>query len=202
MTDHQQAKALLNGISDARVCRVFAKIDRAHFVPKSLQSEAWADRPLPIEDQATISQPSLVAKMTEWLDVGAGDRVLEIGTGSGYQTAILAELAAEVVSIEYSPTLTRIAQGRLAALGYTNITVRNGDGSRGCLEHAPYDRILATVAFPNRPDALLEQLSLENGIALVPVGPRNDMQYLLRYRRQGDEIKEERLIPVRFLSLL
>ncbi|HKK19595.1 MAG TPA: protein-L-isoaspartate(D-aspartate) O-methyltransferase [Opitutales bacterium] len=202
MEDYGKIESLLDDVTDERVRRAFSKVDRARFVPESLQGQAWADHPLPIEDKATISQPSLVAKMTEWLDVRPGDRVLEIGTGSGYQTAILAELASEVVSIEYSPVLTRLAQNRLDDLGYTNTTLRNGDGAKGCPERAPFDRILATVAFPGKPKTLLEQLSSESGIALIPVGPPDQTQYLMRYRREGDQVTEERSLPVRFLSLL
>ncbi len=202
MKAYGKIESPLQGVRDERVRRAFAQVDRARFVPESLQSEAWADHPLPIEDQATISQPSLVAKMTEWTDLRPDDRVLEIGTGSGYQTAILAELAAEVVSIEYSPTLTRLARNRLEELGYANATIRNGDGAKGCPELAPFNRILATVAFPGKPKALLEQLSPEGGFALIPIGPPNQTQHLVRYRREGDEVNEDRLIAVRFLSLL
>ena len=201
MTDLNHVEALLEGIRDKLVRQAFAKVDRACFVPRDLQEQAWADRPLPIEDHATISQPSLVAKMTEWLEVRRSDRVLEVGTGSGYQTAILAELAAEVVSVEYSALLTRLAQKRLVELGYTNTILRNGDGAKGCPDLAPFERILATVAFPGKPKALLEQLSSEGGIALVPVGPPDQTQYLIRYRRESDAFTEARLLPVRFLSL-
>ncbi|MFW5874578.1 MAG: protein-L-isoaspartate(D-aspartate) O-methyltransferase [Verrucomicrobiota bacterium] len=192
---------LLNEIRDKRVRTAFEKVDRAHFVPKSLQAEAWSDRPLPIEDEATISQPSLVAKMTEWLDIGPEHRVLEIGTGSGYQTAILAELAAEVHTVEFSSTLSRTAKTRLEDLGYDNVHFRCGDGAEGWPEHAPYDRILATVAFPTKPNALLGQLADTGGRCLVPVGPPDDTQYLVRYTRQADAVDEETLLPVRFLSL-
>jgi protein-L-isoaspartate(D-aspartate) O-methyltransferase len=202
MKGYAKIESLLQDVADARVRCAFSRVDRARFVPESLQAQAWADHPLPIEDKATISQPSLVAKMTEWTNIRPEDRVLEIGTGSGYQTAILAELAAEVVSIEYSPTLTRLARNRLDELGYTNTTVQNGDGAEGCLERAPFDRILATVAFPKRPDVLLDQLTPDGGLALIPVGPPEQTQYLMRYRREGAKFSEERLLPVRFLSLL
>ncbi len=201
MTNHDPAKPLLRGVADARVRQAFSKIDRARFVPDSLQAEAWADHPLPIEDEATISQPSLVAQMTEWLEIGPNDRVLEIGTGSGYQTAILAELAAEVATVEFSSTLSRTARARLEDLGYTKVHFRNGDGAEGWAEHAPYDRILATVAFPEKPTRLLDQLSPENGVALVPLGPPGGIQHLTRYRRSGNDVTEEHLLLVRFLSL-
>ena len=202
MTEHSQAEALLRDISDERVRRAFSRVDRARFVPETLQSEAWADHPLPIEDNATISQPSLVAKMTEWTEVGESDRVLEIGTGSGYQTAILAELAAEVVSVEYSAILAKTARERLSELGYRNIEVLNGDGAKGVPEHAPFDRIIATVAFPDKPQKLLQQLSPDRGIAVIPVGPPGETQFITRYKRAEQKLTEETLIPVRFLSLL
>jgi len=192
---------LLRGISDERVRAAFARVDRARFVPESLRDRAWDDRPLPIEEDATISQPSLVAQMTEWLQIGPGDRVLEIGTGSGYQTALLAELATEVATVEFSRRLAASARKRLEKLGYTDIRFRIGDGRKGWPEHAPYDRILATVAFPERPDRLLEQLSPNGGIALIPVGPSSETQSLIRYRKSDAGIAEERRLPVRFLSL-
>lgn len=201
MRQQNPSHSLLAGVEDARVRKAFAQIDRARFVPESLQAEAWLDRPLPIEDKATISQPSLVARMTEWLDVGPNDRVLEIGTGSGYQTAILAELAAEVATVEYSATLVKTARVRLDELGDHNIHFREGDGGEGWTAHAPYDRIIATVAYPDKPTKLLEQLSPDHGIALIPVGPSNETQYLTRYQCNQSEITEERLLPVRFLSL-
>lgn len=192
---------LLSGVKDPRVREAFARVDRACFVPEGVRAGAWSDHPLPIEDEATISQPSLVAKMTEMLKVGSGDRVLEIGTGSGYQTAILAELAAEVETVEYSSILSRTAQARLVELGYRNIYFRNGDGSEGWEAHAPYDRIIATVAFPEKPDKLMTQLSPDQGIAIIPVGQPRGTQYLTLYKNSEAGITEERLLPVRFLSL-
>ncbi|MDX1680017.1 MAG: protein-L-isoaspartate(D-aspartate) O-methyltransferase [Akkermansiaceae bacterium] len=201
MSNPQATTRLLQGIEDPRVREAFEKVDRARFVPDDLRSKAWADHPLPIEDEATISQPSLVAKMTEWTEIGPGHRVLEIGTGSGYQTAILAELADEVATVEYSSILGNSARQRLGELGYDNIQFRIGDGAQGWPEHAPYERILSTVAFADTPTVLLDQLRSEEGLALVPVGPPGGVQRLTLYRRDGDRILEEELTPVRFLSL-
>jgi protein-L-isoaspartate(D-aspartate) O-methyltransferase len=201
MNDQGPDQPLLHDIADPRVRQAFTKIDRARFVPDELQTQAWADHPLPIEDGATISQPSLVAKMTEWLDVGSGHRVLEIGTGSGYQTAILAELASEVHTVEYSRELSKNAEQRLKNLGYANIQFLQADGAGGWPGHAPYDRILATVAFPAKPTQLLDQLSPDGGIALVPVGPPGETQYLTRYQRNDSQISADTRLPVRFLSL-
>lgn len=192
---------ILWNITNPDVRKAFRAVDRARFVPDKLQNEAWFDLPLPIGDEATISQPSLVAKMTEWLDPGPNQRVLEIGTGSGYQTAILAEIVEEVYTVEFSAQLSRTAKERLDALGVKDVHYRCGDGAEGWSAHAPYERILSTVAFPEKPDRLLEQLGPAGGIALIPVGPPGETQFVTRYRRQEDELTEETLLPVRFLSL-
>jgi len=192
---------LLREVKDARVRAAFAKVDRAYFIPNSIRDQAWSDRPLPIAEEATISQPSLVAKMTEWLQVQPHHGVLEIGTGSGYQTAILAELARAIATVEYSAELSQSAQARLERLGYHHIYFRAGDGADGWSAHAPYDRIMATVAFPQIPNNLLAQLSPNGGVAIVPVGPRNSNQDLIRYTKNGELIEQQTLCLVRFLSL-
>lgn len=197
----RETEHLLNGITHAGVRQAFSSVDRSRFVSDNLQDEAWADRPLPIEDEATISQPSLVAKMTEWLDPDHGQQILEIGTGSGYQSAILVALGAEVFTVEFSRLLSRAAEERLQALGVNQVHFHRGDGAEGWAAHAPYDRILSTVAFPERPVQLLDQLSPAAGIALIPVGPPGQTQYLTRYVKNDDTVAEERLLPVRFLSL-
>jgi len=197
---HPEAESLLRNITNPRTREAFARVDRAAFVPAALQSRAWADHPLPIEDEATISQPSLVAQMTDWLDPRPTDRVLEIGTGSGYQTAILAEMAAEIDSVEFSAILSQSADERLRQLGYANIRCHCGDGAKGWPENAPYDRILATVAFPSRPRTLLDQLA-EGGRCLAPVGAPGETQSITRYQKEPGGIRETTLIPVRFLSL-
>jgi protein-L-isoaspartate(D-aspartate) O-methyltransferase len=200
MPYYPQAALLAQGIADTAVRNAFARIDRSRFVRPALKASAWADIPLPIEDHATISQPSLVAAMTAWLKLTPNCRVLEIGTGSGYQTALLAELAASVYTIEISDTLARHAQRRLNALEYQDIHFRVGDGAPGWPEAAPFDRIIATVAFPHRPTALLEQLTA-NGICLTPVGKPWATQQLIQYTRSGEHISEHVCCPVRFLSL-
>lgn len=191
---------LLRGIRDPRVLAAFSKVDRACFVPSAYKLQAWADHPLPLEDGATISQPSLVAEMTALLDLQASSRVLEIGTGSGYQTALLAELAARVFTVEISPLLWGRARASLTSLGYVNIAYKRGDGSRGWPEEAPFDRIISTVAFTARPMLLLDQLT-SNGICIAPVGPRDGTQWLMLYRSQSDGISEKLITPVRFLSI-
>jgi protein-L-isoaspartate(D-aspartate) O-methyltransferase len=200
MPYYPQAEALTRGINDRAVRTAFTRIDRSHFVHPSLRACAWDDYPLPIEENATISQPSLVAKMTAWLELSRDCRVLEIGTGSGYQTALLAELAAAVYTVEISAKLARRAQRRLQDLAYQHIHFRIGDGATGWPEAAPFDRIIATVAFPHRPTALLEQLS-ENGICLTPVGLPGIDQQLIQYTRCGSKIAEQTRCTVRFLSL-
>lgn len=200
MPYYPQAAQLANGISDSSVRNAFARIDRSRFVRPALKASAWADIPLPIEDHATISQPSLVAEMTAWLKLTPDCRVLEIGTGSGYQTALLAELAAAVYTIEISETLARHAQRRLKALEYQGIHFRTGDGAPGWPEAAPFDRIIATVAFPHRPTALLDQLT-GDGICLIPIGKPWATQQLIQYTRNGANITERTRCAVRFLSL-
>lgn len=199
--DHfPEAEPLVAGISNASVRDVFIRTDRSLFVTPVQKNNAWADHPLPIEDSATISQPSLVAKMTEWLDLTADCKVLEIGTGSGYQTALLSQLSATVYTVEISKLLSSNAQARLESLGYSNIQFRIGDGAHGWSEMAPFDRIIATVAFEHRPDQLLDQLTAE-GACLVPVGERGRIQQLTCYRKIGADIREDILCAVHFLSL-
>lgn len=197
---YPQAELLAKDIKSATVRDVFMHTDRSLFVLSCDKEHAWADHPLPIEDGATISQPSLVAQMTEWLEPTAEGKVLEIGTGSGYQTALLAQLAAKVYTIEISEQLSRNAQALLEKLGYSNIDFRVGDGAHGWPEAAPFDRIIATVAFKRRPERLLNQLAAE-GVCLVPVGMPGEIQQLIRYRKIGMDITEDILCAVRFLSL-
>ncbi len=199
MTKYPQAEQLVRNIRDSRVRAAFASVDRSLFVPDSQQNYAWADHPLPIADGATISQPSLVAQMTEWLQLEPSHRVLEIGTGSGYQTAILANLVERVYSIEISRSLSSAAAHRLQSLGYDNIELRTANGAKGWPEAAPFDRILATVAFDSTPRMLLAQLK-PDGICIAPVGPPGQVQHLMRYLN-GKEPTEHNIAPVRFLSL-
>jgi protein-L-isoaspartate(D-aspartate) O-methyltransferase len=176
------------GISDARVLDAMGRVRREAFIDDSLRWRAYADQALPIGGGQTISQPYMVATMSEALGLAGVERVLEIGTGSGYQTAILAELAREVVSIERHADLGEQARARLAALGYQNVTVLLGDGSAGVPAFAPYDAILVAAGAPRVPDALKQQLA-EGGRLVIPVGPQGH-QSLILVRRNGDEFTE------------
>ena len=163
-----------------------------------MQPYAYADTPLPIGHGQTISQPYIVAFMSEALELKGGERVLEIGTGSGYQAAVLAELAREVYSIEIVEPLGREAEKRLRELGYSNIKLRVGDGYRGWPEAAPFDAIMVTAAPDHVPPALIEQLA-EGGRLVLPVG--SFFQELVRIRRTKDGTKQESLLPVRFVPM-
>jgi protein-L-isoaspartate(D-aspartate) O-methyltransferase len=190
------------GIHDGRVLEAVADLDRAAFVPERLRHEADADRPLPIGHGQTISQPLVVAYMTELLRLRGPERVLEIGTGSGYQTALLARLALEVYSIEIVPELAARAAEALAAAGIRNVHLRTGDGARGWPEAAPFDRILVTAAAAEVPAALVAQLA-PGGRLVLPVGGEHDAQVirLLERRDDGVEVSTD-LLPVRFVPLV
>jgi len=190
------------GIQDTRVLRALETVPRERFVEESQQELAFADQALPISCGQTISQPYVVAAMTEALEVGPHHRVLEIGTGSGYQAAILARLAWEVVTIERYRTLAQTARARLAALGLNNVTVTVGDGTKGDPERAPFDRIIVTAATPQIPPPLLEQLA-PDGILIAPIGPTGGVQQLVRLHKKKDGTIEERsLMTVRFVPLI
>jgi protein-L-isoaspartate(D-aspartate) O-methyltransferase len=190
------------GISDQGVLRAMEEVPRENFVSPGFVEGAYADQALPIECGQTISQPFVVAYMTEKLEVGPDHRVLEIGTGSGYQAAVLSRLAREVVSIERYRTLADAAREKLKALGYGNVTIRVGDGMAGAPDLAPFDRIMVTAAAEDVPQALLAQL-VEDGKMVLPVGPRHDAQYLVKLtKRPGGGLTREELIAVRFVPLL
>jgi len=190
------------GISDQAVLRAMDEVPREYFVAAGFTETAYADQALPIACGQTISQPFVVAYMTEKLEVEPQHRVLEIGTGSGYQAAILARLAREVVSIERYRTLADAARERLKTLGYTNVTIRSGDGMAGAPDLAPFDRIMVTAAAEDVPEALVAQLA-EGGKMVLPVGPRHDAQYIVRLTKQPDgALTREELIAVRFVPLL
>jgi protein-L-isoaspartate(D-aspartate) O-methyltransferase len=192
----------LEEVSDPAVLDAMEAVPREEFVPEDLRKAAYDDRALPIMCGQTISQPAVVAYMTEQLRLTAESRVLEIGTGSGYQTAVLAEIAREVYSIERIPELARTATDRLARLGYANVRVREGDGGGGWPEAAPFDAIIVTAAAAVIPPALLAQLG-GGGRMIVPVGGPNDAQVLVRLERKpGEEITREYLWPVRFVPLI
>jgi len=188
------------GVRDERVLRVMQEVPRHLFVPEHIQHLAYEDTPLPIGQGQTISQPYIVALMTEALSLRGGEKVLEIGTGSGYQTAILAELAGEVFSIERIPALAEEARRRLALLGYGNVNVRVGDGTLGWPEEAPFDRIIVTGGLPDLPDTLWEQLA-EGGRLVAPIGGRYD-QYLWVYVKEGGRRRRRALCPCTFVPII
>ena len=192
------------GIRDARVLDAFARVPRHLFVPESLWAEADDDRPLPIGYGQTISQPFVVAYMTERLELEGRERVLEVGTGSGYQTAILATLAREVFTIEIVPELSERAHRVVVdALGLTNVRFRVGDGALGWPEAAPFDATLVAAATPEVPDALVEQLA-PGGRMILPVGEQDFAGQVLRLVRRGNDgaVEREDLLGVRFVPLV
>ncbi|MCS7232907.1 MAG: protein-L-isoaspartate(D-aspartate) O-methyltransferase [Synergistetes bacterium] len=176
------------GLKDEKILNVMRKVPRHLFVPQAYLSESYDDHPLPIGEGQTISQPYMVALMTSLLDLKGDERVLEIGTGSGYQTAILAELAKEVFSIERIESLAKSAEERLKALGYKNVRIKVGDGSLGWEEYAPYDAIIVTAAAPKVPSPLTKQLKV-GGRIVIPIGDRF-FQNLHRYVKKGEETLE------------
>jgi len=190
------------GIKDTRVLAAIERVPRDRFVQAQFLEHAYDNIALPITQGQTISQPYVVAFMSEALQVGDRMKVLEIGTGSGYQTAVLAKLCRRVYTIERYRSLLLQAERRLAELNITNVTAKLGDGNKGWPEQMPFDRILVTAAADNRPDLLLDQLSPMGGILVAPVGRDPDKQEIVRYTKHGIEIHEEKLLPVRFVPLL
>jgi protein-L-isoaspartate(D-aspartate) O-methyltransferase len=188
-------------ITDPRVLVAMGTVPRHRFVPEAMASRAYGDYPLPIGEDQTISQPYIVALMTQWAEVAPGDRVLEVGTGSGYQAAVLAELTDQVYSVEIRPELARQAAARLKDLGYGRVRVRSGDGYRGWPEAAPFDAILVTAAAPRVPPALAAQLK-EGGRLVIPLGPAGGVQTLVRWRKVQGKLVEEASLAVRFVPLV
>jgi len=186
-------------ITDRRVLDAMRAVPRETFVPSDVAHLAYADAPLPIGFRQTISQPYIVALMIQLAGLKGVETVLEVGTGSGYQAAVLARLARQVYSIEYLPELAEGARKMLQGLGVTNVEVITGDGSRGLPEHAPYGAILVAAAAPRAPEPLKEQLA-EGGALILPVGGR-DGQILERWRRRGDDTTRERITGVAFVPL-
>jgi protein-L-isoaspartate(D-aspartate) O-methyltransferase len=186
------------GVRDPRVLEAMGRVPRERFVPGEIAARAYADSPLPIGYGQTISQPYIVAYMTEVLDVQPQHRVLEIGTGSGYQAAILGELAREVYSIEIVPELAKSASATLAGLGYKNVHVRDGDGYAGWPEVAPFDRIMLTAAPDQIPQPLLDQLA-PGGRLVAPVGAQSETQWITVVDRTEQGLTEKRTIPVQFV---
>jgi protein-L-isoaspartate(D-aspartate) O-methyltransferase len=186
------------GIKDEAVLNAMLKVDRHEFVPEEMRHLAYADRPLPIGEGQTISQPYIVALMTELLELKKGDKVLEVGTGSGYQAAILAELADHVYTIEIIEPLARSAEKLLKKLGYTNIDVKVGDGYIGWEEFAPFDAIVVTCAPPHIPRPLIDQLK-EGGRLVIPVG--DFYQELKTVTKVKGQLKTQNVIPVLFVPM-
>jgi protein-L-isoaspartate(D-aspartate) O-methyltransferase len=185
---------------EPRVLRALAEVPRHLFVPSASLADAYVDEPYPIGREQTISQPTVVALMTQALELSGAERVLEIGTGSGYQAAVLARLAAAVYSVERIASLGEAAAARLAELGYRNVTVRVGDGFEGWPAEAPFDRIVVTAAPAGLPQALLDQLA-DGGICVAPVGDHWS-QSLVRWRMERGFLDAENLGPVRFVPML
>jgi len=188
-------------ITDPRVLIAMGTVPRHRFVPEALSSQAYGDHPLPIGEGQTISQPYIVALMTQWAEVHPGDKVLEVGTGSGYQAAVLAELTDQVWSIEIRPELALQAMARLQELGYDRVRVMSGDGYRGWPEAAPFDAILVTAAAPRVPQPLTAQLQ-EGGRLVIPLEDPYGAQTLVRWRKVQGKLVQEASLPVRFVPLV
>lgn len=198
MVDHQ-IKA--RGVRNPLVLAALTSVPRHLFVAEEDWSQAYADRPIPIGWGQTISQPYMVAVMTELLGIGPASRVLEIGTGSGYQTAVLAELCDQVFTVEVVPHLLQRARAILDDLGYTNVRFREGDGSAGWPEEAPYDGILVTCAPDEIPERLLGQLK-DGGRMVIPLGPAGGAQTLYLVTVQGERVIKRAVMGVRFVPLM
>lgn len=190
-----------DGITDEAVLDAITLTPRELFVPKAFRERAYENSPLPIGLHQTISQPTVVAMMTQALELNDRVKILEIGTGSGYQTAILARLCRRVYTIERHKALLSEAEERFATLGFNNVVTRHGDGSMGWREQAPFSRIIVTAAAIDVPHVLLEQLDV-GGIMVVPVGLEERTQHLLRVRKTEDDIETEDLGLVRFVPLI
>jgi protein-L-isoaspartate(D-aspartate) O-methyltransferase len=195
-----EEQIIARGIKDKKVISAFLKVPREEFVPEDLKKYAYIDSPLSIGEGQTISQPYIVALMTEALKLKGGEKVLEIGTGSGYQSAILAEIGCEVYSVERIESLAKKAENILRKLGY-NVKIKIGDGTLGWEEYSPYDRIIVTAAGPKIPDTLLFQLSENEGRLIMPVGDRFFQDLILVIKR-GKEIEKINLGGCQFVPLI
>ena len=205
LEDDRAGRLLLSlrrqGVTDARVLSAMEQVDRSLFVHEKFLDQAWEDQALPIDCAQTISQPFIVGLMTQALQVGPRHRVLEIGTGSGYQCAVLSRMARFVYSVERYKSLLTEAENRLKLLGTENVFTRHGDGGAGWIEQAPFDRIMVTAASPHEPTELLKQLK-PRGVLVAPVG-RTSVQMLNRYTGQPDgSFTRESLCEVRFVPLV
>jgi protein-L-isoaspartate(D-aspartate) O-methyltransferase len=188
------------GVTDKRVLEAMRKVERHLFVPAELAAYAYSDQPLPVGYNQTISQPYIVAYMTEALKLGPKSKVLEIGTGSGYQAAVLGEICDSVFSVEIVEELGNRSKSLLKVLGYGNISVKIGDGYKGWAEHAPFDAIIVTCAPTHVPDPLKEQL-VEGGKMIIPVGEANYQQLILMVKKKGRLIQQA-VLPVRFVPMV
>ena len=190
------------GIKNKSILNVMRDIDRRNFVSKEYSDIAYDDCAIPLGENQTISQPFIVAFMTENLELKPRHKVLEIGTGSGFQTAVLSKLADLVVSVEINEVLAKKASIRLNQLGYSNISLHHSDGIQGISKYAPYDRILVSAASDKIPKKLFDQLSI-NGQMIIPIGKQSGVQYLCLIKKMKDgEIKKEKILPVHFASII
>ena len=190
------------GVRNEKVLRALASVPRHRFVDESLKQNSYDDNPLPIGQGQTISQPFIVAYMTDALNLQGDERVLEIGTGSGYQAAVLSRLVKDVYSIEIIPELAARAKTALTACGIDNVHQKVGDGYKGWSEEAPFDAVIVTAAPPTIPDKLIEQLKI-GGILVVPVGENGEVQWLLKLVKNADgSVSKQTLIPVRFVPMI
>ena len=196
-----ETQLIPRGIKNEKVLKAMLKIPRHLFVPENQREYAYEDGPLPIGHGQTISQPYMVAKMTELLEPDENKRVLEIGTGCGYQTAVLAEICKEVYTIERIPELMEMAKENLKKLGYNNVYFKVGDGTLGWPEYAPYDGIIVTAGAPKIPESLKQQLSKDGGILVIPVGDRFT-QSLMKVTRKGNYFDIENLFFCAFVPLI
>ncbi len=196
-----RTQIIARGIADEPTIRAMRAVPRHLFVPRELAQRAYDDSPLPIGYDQTISQPYIVAFMTEQINPRKGKRVLEIGTGSGYQAAVLAEIVDSVFTIELIQELAETATARLKQLGYRNVVVRQGDGYLGWPEHAPFDAILVTAAAEEIPQPLVDQLK-EGGMMVIPVGPVREVQSLTVVKKHAAGVVTETVLPVKFVPLI
>ena len=195
-----EKQVVARGVKDARVIAAMRKVPRHLFVEEALQNQAYSDRPLPIGEKQTISQPYMVALMTEALQLTGKEKVLEIGAGSGYQTAILAESARQVFSIERILSLTMKARMLLINLGYTNVEIKFSDGTEGWIGESPFDAIIVTAGSPDIPQPLVDQLAV-GGRLVIPVGDES-VQDLIRLKKTEEGVKREDLGGCRFVKLI
>ena len=196
-----EAQIVARGIQDTLTLNAMRNVPRHEFVPVQYREDAYADSPLPIGYDQTISQPYIVALMTELIRPHKGQHVLEIGTGSGYQAAVLAEIVDSVYSVEILPELAASSAERLRRLGYRNVVVRQGDGYKGWAERAPFDAILVTASAEDIPPPLVDQLK-DGGVIVIPVGPVWSVQSLTLVKKQGRDVFTQVILPVQFVPLI